>query len=63
MGQESWVITVVLIPYRRFGTSYRPHLHGSRILGYYCSSVNSLPTFRDILSTPSSWVKNPGLLL
>ena len=31
-----WVITrrVVVIPYRRFGTSYRPHLQGSSIQKY-----------------------------
>ena len=33
------------------------------LLGYYtASSGNSLPTFRDKLPVPSSWVKNPGLL-
>jgi len=29
------------------------------VLGYYASSGNFLPTFRDNLSIPSSGVKNP----
>jgi len=60
-----WVVTqrVVVISYRRFGTTYRSHLQRSRILGYYkASSGNFLPAFRDNLSIPSSGVKNLGLL-
>jgi len=32
-----WVIAqrAVVIPYRRFGTTYRSHLQGSRILDFY----------------------------
>ena len=38
-----WVITqrVVVIPYRRFGTTYRSHLQGSRV-------KNSLPLRREV---------------
>ena len=34
------------------------------LLGYYAaSSDNSRPTFRDNLTVPSSWSKNPRILL
>jgi hypothetical protein len=42
-------------------TSYRPHLQGCTLLGYHAaSSGNSLPTFRDNLSAPSSGVEQMG---
>jgi hypothetical protein len=50
MGQK---LRRVLIIYRRFGTC-RSHLHGSKT----ASCGNYLPTFRDNVSVPSSWVKN-----
>jgi hypothetical protein len=52
-----WVITqrVVLITYRRFGTSYRSHLQWSRILDYHAASSGNLSsTFLDNLSVPFS---------
>ena len=57
-SQEScWVITQrgVVILYRRFGMSYRYHLQRSRVPE---SSGNSLRTFGDELSFPSSKVTN-----
>jgi len=34
------------------------------LLGYYAASTsNSLPTFRDNLSVPSLWFKNPNVLM
>ena len=38
-----WVFTqrVMVIPYRRFGTTYRSHLEGSRIQEEACLSINT----------------------
>ena len=45
---------IVVIPYRRSGTTYRSHIQESRNPHYAAYSGNSLQTFRDNLSVPSS---------
>jgi hypothetical protein len=43
-----------------FSTTYELRFGSCNLLGYYAaSSDNSLPTFRDNISVPSSGVKNP----
>jgi len=46
-----WVITqqVVVIPYRRFGTTYRPRLQGSRIQK---KSHAQFKLFSDLINVP-----------
>ena len=53
-------------PYRRLGTTYRSRLQGATVIPYRCLDTsyrfrprdngNSLPTFRDNISVPSSSV-------